>query len=266
MSESRRSVPDWLVERLAAGELPEAKAADVRARLEAEAGAERLAQLERSNREILAAYPSAAVAREIERRLSRSLRVERRASRGFALPVLALGGLSAMALSFAALQASPPARPLGEEGSSSLVAGASGAPREMITEKGLSPQLAIYKDTPSGPVRLDPSSRVRGGDRLQVSYVAGDRRYGVIASIDAEGTTTLHLPERSGASPTLRREGETALPHAFELDDRPGFERFVFVSGDAPFTTASVLEALQPGAARPPELSWTEIVLHKESP
>ena len=69
-SQLDRPVPDWLLERLARGELSPERAAEVRRRLEAEgeAGVERLAALERSDQEILAAHPPAVVAVEIRRR------------------------------------------------------------------------------------------------------------------------------------------------------------------------------------------------------
>jgi hypothetical protein len=113
---------------------------------------------------------------------------------------------------------------------------------------------------------LAAGARVRKGDTLQLGYVAAGRRFGVIASIDARGTVTLHLPETPGPAAALERDGERALAHAFELDDSPGFERFVFVAADSLFTTADVTSALAAGHAFPTSLSTVEITLKKETP
>src|SRR4051812_32971968 len=66
-------VPDWLLERLAVGDLPKERAAQVRAQLELESdGARRLEQLRRSNKEILLQPPPRAVVPEIHRRAGRT--------------------------------------------------------------------------------------------------------------------------------------------------------------------------------------------------
>jgi len=70
MTTREKHTPDWLVERLALGELDDAAAADVRRRLAAEgrdADAE-VAALRASNREILEAHPPARVAAAVRAR------------------------------------------------------------------------------------------------------------------------------------------------------------------------------------------------------
>ena len=61
-------VSDWLLERLAAGELPPAQERSLRERLAATGDTHRLAALAASNREILAAHPAAEVAAEVRGR------------------------------------------------------------------------------------------------------------------------------------------------------------------------------------------------------
>jgi sec-independent protein translocase protein TatC len=65
-------VPEWLIERLVAGDLPGDRAADVRARLAAHGQLDRIHELTRANRETLALYPAKSVAAEIERRVATS--------------------------------------------------------------------------------------------------------------------------------------------------------------------------------------------------
>ena len=259
-SQLNRPVPDWLLEQLARGELPPERAAELRRRLEAEgeAGAARLAALEASNRDILAANPPAVVAAEIRRRAALPVpRAALPASGGwwrFTLPTLALG--AAGMLVFA----------LGQRGTGDAGGGlATGEESpEVIGIKG--PQrLAVHLKRGNKPLRLPAGSAVQAGDQLQLSYVAGGKRFGVVASVDARGTVTLHLPETPGQAASLVPGKETRLPHAFELDDSPGAERFVFVAGDRPFSTDVVAEALRPGGpALPGELTLVDLTLQRK--
>jgi hypothetical protein len=264
-SQLDRPVSDWLLERLARGELSPERAAELRRRLEAEgeAGVERLAALERSNQEILAAHPPAVVAAEIRRRAAQvqaadTQRASRSAPWRFALPTLAVGAMAAMLL----FAPGPPVNqpPQGETAPPSVVE----APEVIGIRGGPKPQLAVHLRKGNKHQRLPAGAAVRPGDELQLSYVAGGRRFGVVASVDTRGTVTLHLPETPGAAPTLAPGKETKLPHAFELDDSPGAERFVFVSGDQPFSTDVVAEALRPGGAPlPRDLTLIDLTLQR---
>jgi hypothetical protein len=249
-SQLDRPVSDWLLERLARGELSPERAAEVRRRLEAEgeAGVERLAALERSDQEILAAHPPAVVAAEIRRRaavaeVAAAQRVSRPATTWrFALPALAVGTMAALLLFAPGAPVKPPYN------------GIKGGPK---------PQLAVHLKKGTRSQRLPAGASVKPGEQLQLSYVAGGRRYGVVASVDARGGVTLHLPEAAGQASSLARL-ETKLPHAFELDDSPGAERFVFVSGDQPFSTDVVAEALRPGGAPLPDnLTLIDLTLQR---
>jgi hypothetical protein len=263
MSEER-PVSDWLLERLARGELPAGEAAAVRARLAAEGGLGRLAALEASDREILAAHPPVKIAAEVKRRLSvAQAQAQARPRRpSFALPGLALGAAGALVL---VLSLRPGPRPDGEQGNLPGLP-ATGGPDSTRIKSGGRPYLLVYRKTSQGDVELAPDTRVRPGDLLQIKVVPEKRRFGVVASVDARGTITLHLPEQPGAA--VRLGGRpTALPHGFELDETPGFERLVFVTSDSPFDTAAVAEALRPpGKPLPPQFGVYDFTLRKESP
>jgi hypothetical protein len=108
---------------------------------------------------------------------------------------------------------------------------------------------------------------VRAGDLLQLAYVAAGQRFGVVASVDGRGAVTLHLPEAAGPAAVLDERGETALPHAFELDDTPGVERFVFVTSGAPFEAGAIVAHLEGKAPRlPAGLSLRSVELEKSTP
>jgi hypothetical protein len=263
MSKPRDNVPDWLIERLVAGELPEKAALELRARLQAGGAAtlaEREAAIEQSNADILDAHPPAAVAAEVRRRLAGVNRSEAAAAarrpRGLMvlLPALAVSGaLAAGAMALVAKPQLAAVDPIFDPG------------KEVTSVKGPEdPSLRVYRKQPAGRDLLKATSEVKPGDTLQVGYLSRGKRYGVIASIDGRGTITLHLPERPGSAAPLAGPGEQHLSHAFELDDSPGFERFVLVTADQPFETALVTEALRPkGRPLPGNFTFTDLPLRK---
>lgn len=247
MTEALRPVTDWELEQLARGELTPAEARSVEARLRAHGEEDRLHRLRASDEEILRAYPPRQVAAEVRRRFG-----ERRRPR--ALAFVPLAAVAAAAVLLVSLRPGP--RP---------DAGAPSA--EEITLRGLSPQLRIYRKGAAGAAPLAAGARVSPGDTLQVAYVAGERRYGVIASMDSAGTVTLHLPEAPGGAARLAAGGERATPHAFRLDATPGFERFVFIAADEPFSTELAARALRAGAhALPSSYFRSFATVHKETP
>ncbi len=105
----------------------------------------------------------------------------------------------------------------------------------------------------------------RRGNVLQMSYAAGEAKYGAIFSIDGRGTLTWHVPAGypggSRAAPALDPRGNVVLPSAYELDDAPRFERFFLVYGAAPFEIADVAQAARALAARPSSADRDALVL-----
>jgi hypothetical protein len=231
MSAPGRQTPEWLVERLAAGELPEDRAADVRARLATEPGGEeRLRAIAESNGEILARLPPAAVAAAVRGR------VRRRRIGLLLAPAMA----TAAVIAVIALRGSPggPGGPGGD--------GAGG----YTGIKG-APSLVIHRQRDLAVERLTPGALVRERDLLQVAYQAAGRSHGVVLSLDGAGKVTLHLPVGAADAGRLAPGGPTALPEAFELDAAPGFERFFFVTARSPFAVAPLLEAARALGRRP---------------
>jgi hypothetical protein len=241
-SGSRARTPEWLIERLASGELPDAEAADVRRRLRAEGRDpdETVAALARSNAEIVAAVPAATVAAAVARRAA-GTRAGRGAPRGwmFGAAIAAAGALGA-----ALLLARPAPAP-----------GGAGAPEQIGikgTPAGPGGRLFVYRHHPDGDERLADGARAGRGDLLQLAYRAGGG-FGLLLSIDGAGRVTLHWPDApAGATLAgrLRAAAEERLPSAYELDDAPGFERFFLVTADQPFALAPVLEGARALAAR----------------
>ena len=258
MASPSERIPDWLLERLAAGELPPAQASSLRERLAAAGEHDRLAALVASNAEILTSHPAAEVTAEVRRRATFAWGARRVPA--IWRPVWALSFATAGAAAIALLFVHAPAGP----SKSSLSAGQ--PTQEIITSKGLQPSLGLYRKTAVGVERLGASARVHPGDIVQVRYIAAGKGYGVVASCDASGAVTLHLPETPGRAVALVKDGERALAHAYEFDNSPGFERFVFVTADLPFDTDLVVRNLKQDAAWPAYFAVWSITLEKEVP
>jgi hypothetical protein len=230
MSGLRRRTPDWLVERLAAGELPEDRAAEVRAFLAAEPdGQARLEAIAESNRSILQSQPPAAMADAVRARA-------RRRGRGLLVlaPVTAVAAVAAVV----ALGGRPGTRPGDDSG------------REPTRVKG-TPSLVIHRQRDLAIERVAPGATVRERDLLQVAYQAAGRSHGVVLSIDGAGKVTRHFPTSGVEAGRLASGGLVSLPDAFELDDAPEFERFFFVTSRSPFAMARVLDAARSLGQRP---------------
>jgi hypothetical protein len=242
---SAARVPDWKLERLAAGELPPEEAAGLRERLEPG----RLEEIARSNEAILEAHPPRRVAAAIRERASRGQR-----SRAFAWAG-ALAATSAAVILVAQLghrSDAPDWRPKG------------------------APHLVVYRHSPAGDEELQADAPARAGDLIQLRYVSAGHRYGAVLSVDGRGAVTLHFPEDAHQSSALPG-AESPLPHAYQLDDAPAFERFFFITADREIPLDRLLSAAHSLAASPEkaargrlpvdaDMSESSLLLRKVSP
>jgi Domain of unknown function (DUF4384) len=266
-------IPTWLFERIILDEVPPERADEVRHILESDPEARaRLAELERSNAEILAELPPARVAAEVARRAETSrgyafLFAFRRGGPAGGRPNRRLLALSSsLAVAGAVVVGVMVGRHFGppDQGSETgeigggPVGGETGGGETGGGEIGGGEQHPAYKD---GTAKGDPAltlqrmrgddvkrvtsgDAVRAGDRIQIYYRPNTATYGVILSIDGRGHVEQHFPARENGSTRLERgEGGRAsvmLSHSYELDDAPGFERFVFVTAARAIDLAAV--------------------------
>ena len=220
-----RRLPEYLLERLALGELPKDAARAAQEQLAREpGGAERLNALRASDAELLARHPPQAVASEIARR-RRAVIVQLRRRRA--------AWLAATAGAFAAVVVAVVLRP--------------GPEQTWI--KG-DAALLIYRSRGAQVEQLQSGAIARAGDTVQLAYARAHQTFGAIVSVDGAGEVTLHLPEQEGEAARLTRDARTELPHAYQLDAAPGFERFFLVTSDSPFRASAALEAARKLAAR----------------
>jgi hypothetical protein len=246
MSTHETKTPDWLIERLALGELDAAAAADVRQRLAAEGrdADVAIAAITASNREILDSLPPARVAAAVRERAGRKAP---RRSWLMAVPVLA-AGVAALVLV---------ARP-----STTTTTGHEITLEDDTRIKGLA-KVHVYKHGKAGDAKLSDGAPASRGDLIQLTYSAGTNgNFGALISIDGRGHVTQHLPEGAAEiAPRLSAKGEVKLPSAYELDDAPAFERFFLVTSETPFAMSPVLDAARALAARPPDARLQKLPL-----
>ena len=233
----KQAVSDLLLEQYSLGELSPDQERMVRAELERnESARQRLAAIAQSNREILSDYPPERIVPAIKERFlkasGKAARPRRAPALAWALPAAAM---VVLVLSLFVIQ------------------------EKVVSSetrlKGLSTHLNLFRKTPSGGAEeLRSGAAARRADVLQISYTAGEAKYGVILSVDGRGGITWHVPVGyqggSRAAPALDMQGQVVLPSAYELDDAPGFERFFLVYSAAPFEVGDVERAARALAAR----------------
>jgi hypothetical protein len=220
-----RRLPDYLLERLALGELPEETARQAREELAREpGGAQRLADLRASDAELLARHPPEVVAKEIARRQrAMAVKIQRLRLPWFFAPVAAF----AVALLIVVLR-----------------------PGEEQTQVKGDAALLVYRNRGGQSELLRNGDHARAGDDVQLAYTRARPGYGVIVSLDGAGKVTLHLPENDGEAVRLVPDARTHLPRAYGLDAAPLFERFFLVTHQSPFRTSVAVEAVLKLAAR----------------
>jgi hypothetical protein len=105
------------------------------------------------------------------------------------------------------------------------------------------PHLIIHKQVAADRIELlKNGAKAKSGDLLQLAYAVPETAFGVILSIDGSGVVTLHFPEEKSGSTALEKMKKTPLPHAYELDNAPEFERFFFITSETELNASEILE------------------------
>ena len=116
-----------------------------------------------------------------------------------------------------------------------------------VRSKGLQPSLFLSIMRDGKPHSVTEGAEVLGGDEVQIAYRASGARFGVIVSVDADKSVTLHFPDKAAAEQKLAIGARVSLGNAFKLDDNPGFEKFYFITADQPIPLKKVLGILGKG-------------------
>jgi hypothetical protein len=230
-------LPDWLVERAALDEVPAA----AKRRLDAADPAEldqRVAALRDDNARELAGYPAGPAIAQIMSRV-RAQPQRSHVARN------SIVGIATLAIATLAVVQFAKPRP------AAVIEEVAADDDDGVRAKG-NVRLLAFRQVGDQAEQLAQDALCKQGDVIQLRYNSGGRRYGVIASVDGAGVVTLHYPLSEDAPPeaTAVGAGTLALPHAYELDDAPRFERFFFITSQHPIDLAQSLAALHTLAIR----------------
>lgn len=107
--------------------------------------------------------------------------------------------------------------------------------------KSIVPALTLYRQEGKEAEKLANGAKAEEGDVIQITYNAGQRKYGFIFSVDGNGNVTQHFPEEGWESAELSKEStEVPLDFSYELDDAPDFECFILVTSNKPFSLENI--------------------------
>lgn len=218
---SERPHPLELEQWLLSEQSPQARA-HTEARLDAAAQRALREQDDALRARLLAAHPPAVLAARVRARLAPPRRK----------PVLVLGGLVAACalLLFLRVPGDPPSE----------------------RAKGQAMELRVYRQRGAEVERLVEGAQVAPHELLQLAYLRDGHSHGVLLSIDGRGAVTLHYPHsRTDSTELASGSGEQLLERAYELDDAPAFERFIFVGAEGPLSVDEVLAAARALSADP---------------
>lgn len=100
--------------------------------------------------------------------------------------------------------------------------------------KGMSPSLEVWKKTGDSAVQVQNLGEATEGDEIQLRYRVAQKCYGMLISMDGNGTVTMHMGKGYSAVP-LEPGKMTTLPFAYKLDNAPKFEKFFLLTSGETF-------------------------------
>lgn len=224
-------IPDIVIERVHLGEGTSEQRARVMADPDAKA---RLAELDAADAAFLKHHPTREMVGDIQRKLhlARTQDAARTRRERWTLAGLVLVPLAAVTVAMVLVD--PPSRPA--ELADPLV--------DVGSERAKGDaQLLVYRSV-NGKVRtINEGVVLRERDLLRLGYQPGAATHGALLSIDGRGEVTLHAPDDGNTA--LETGRRYLVPHGYQLDDAPDFERFFLVTADTRFDVTSVVDAAE---------------------
>ena len=221
-----KQISDFKLERYLLGELPEVEMAALRKReAEDELFAARVKMMREEGERFLAENPFSALEDKLEndqRSVERSLWL-----RVAAVLVVAFGIFSVVVLNR----------------QTDIVNDASATSRMDVAMadvdngtriKGMTAGLEVWKKMGDSAVQMVNLGEAREGDEIQLRYRVPQKCFGMLFSMDGNGTVTMHMGEGNRAV-ELEPGKMTTLPFAYKLDNAPKFEKFFLLTSGEMF-------------------------------
>ena len=223
-------ISDFKLERYLLGDLPEGEMQALREREACdEIFAARVREMREQGERFLAENPFSA----IEDKLKNAERSEILPNRSFntlwlkiaAALVIALGVFSAVVLNRNVAT---------YEGSGTSMEVALADTDDGTRIKGMSASLEVWKKTGDSAVQMVNLGDAFEGDEIQLRYRVPQKCFGMLFSMDGNGTITMHMGEGDKAI-ELEPGKMTTLPFAYKLDNAPKFEKFFLLTSEKSF-------------------------------
>lgn len=141
------------------------------------------------------------------------------------------------------------------------------SPDDGIRTKGDVRRLRVHRvEAATGTASaLNGHDTASPGSVLQISLLPGPGAWAAVVSVDGSAQATLHLPETGDSA--LWIQDAVQAPHSFQLDDAPGFERFLLVTSPDRFSLDEALAvARRSGVRKPVRAGWTFQAIHVAKP
>lgn len=100
--------------------------------------------------------------------------------------------------------------------------------------KGMTAGLEVWKKMGDSAVQMVNLGEAREGDEIQLRYRVPQKCFGMLFSMDGNGTVTMHIGEGNRAV-ELEPGKMTTLPFAYKLDNAPKFEKFFLLTSGEMF-------------------------------
>lgn len=226
-------IPDWKLERYLTGDLPEGEMREIR-ELEKtdEMLAHRVKLLREDNAAILRKMPFERLAEKMDARDSGAERKDNVVRFGFVK--FAAAAALVLAVVSVALFSQREIGPATDGGARAMDVALADVPDDGTRIKGLDARMEIWKKTGDSAVQMSNLGEAREGDEIQLRYAVPEKCYGMLFSMDGNGTVTMHMADGSQAI-TLEPGKMTTLPFAYKLDNAPKFEKFFLLTSRAAF-------------------------------
>lgn len=232
-------IPDWKLEKYLTGDLPASEMRELR-ELEAtdEIFAGRVRLLREDNLAILRKMPYETLSAKLEAH-SRDVRTVNFKFAKFA------SAAAVFVLAFVAVAVFMN----GEHAVSSTVGGKAGqmaANTDANTQvamadvetgtriKGMDARMEVWKKTEKGVVQMENLGDAYEGDEIQLRYSVPQKCFGLLFSMDGNGTITMHMGDENKAI-ALEPGKMVTLPFAYKLDNAPKFEKFFLLTSQNEF-------------------------------
>lgn len=110
--------------------------------------------------------------------------------------------------------------------------------------KGMEARMEVWKKSENGIIQLEDMAQASEGDEIQLRYSVPEKCYGMIFSMDGNGSLTVHMGNDNEAI-ALTPGKMVSLPFAYKLDDAPHFEKFFMLTSKEEFSvTADKLDEI----------------------